>query len=394
MVEIMADVWKSYEKHFCKICDCWLSGHKRNILNHERSERHQNNLNHGMIRMKKRERDEENHSRDVERELKRITTAANAAVYGTGRTQTARTYERNPLEDNVMRPELMSDFSTMNPEALGSQTEFTMNDFGYGNLKGDVLVPGKPAVDENPYAPSFRFNAPAYQQPKSYELELKAIASQTTNNAKGGETEAEISTGELASLVENEIKNTVTEPYEFEGPKLSFELPADYRPPPSSFYESKVVQVIEDEEVTKAKLNTEVDPLTLETMGGNWMGGDVQEYYKRKTNRDGLEWSDKSSSKVPAAVRINADERLELLRKTNPEEALKYEIEVETLGDRKKLYREQNMLSEGKVQLLGDAGHLNRSDLNVVKKKVNLTTTAKGFKKRAAAPKPLQIGGD
>jgi len=405
----MADVWKSYEKHYCKICDCWLSGHKRNILNHERSERHQNNLNHGMLRMKKRERDDENHAREVERELKKITTAANAAVYGTGgngrnKGSFTKPFNRgNPLLDNVMNPELMNDFKSVNVGTLeGIDHDFTLDEFSHNTRSNNEgAVPEKPVIDENPYAPSFRFNAPAYQQPKSYEMELKAIASLVTKKESTDEKEP-VDLDNLVSLKEKELQDSIPEPYVFEGPKPTFELPPDYRPPPASFYESTVVGIINEEEEiveinnnnteTKNEIKRELDPLTLESMGGSWTGGDANEYYQKKIKREEhggifngnmINDSSNNNSKVPTAVRIDAEERLEMLRKTNPEEALKYEIEVETLGDRKKLYREQALISEGKITLSGDAGHLNRSDLNVVKKKINLTTTGKGFKKRA-----------
>jgi len=38
------DVWRSLERHYCEVCNCWMGGDRQSIMLHENARRHQNNV--------------------------------------------------------------------------------------------------------------------------------------------------------------------------------------------------------------------------------------------------------------------------------------------------------------------------------------------------------------
>ncbi|GAB68665.1 hypothetical protein PCYB_135390 [Plasmodium cynomolgi strain B] len=68
----MTDYWVSTKKHYCETCNCWLSGHKVNIKNHEKSARHIENLKKVISESFKRKEQETKEKEFLERELKKL----------------------------------------------------------------------------------------------------------------------------------------------------------------------------------------------------------------------------------------------------------------------------------------------------------------------------------
>ncbi|ANQ10728.1 Uncharacterized protein PCOAH_00051100 [Plasmodium coatneyi] len=68
----MTDYWVSTKKHYCETCNCWLSGHKVNIKNHEKSARHVENLKKVISESFKRKEQETKEKELLERELKKL----------------------------------------------------------------------------------------------------------------------------------------------------------------------------------------------------------------------------------------------------------------------------------------------------------------------------------
>ncbi|CAA9990582.1 conserved Plasmodium protein, unknown function [Plasmodium knowlesi strain H] len=68
----MTDYWVSSKKHYCETCNCWLSGHKVNIKNHEKSARHIENLKKVISESFKRKEQETKEKELLERELKKL----------------------------------------------------------------------------------------------------------------------------------------------------------------------------------------------------------------------------------------------------------------------------------------------------------------------------------
>eukprot|EP01071_Lankesteria_metandrocarpae_P005877 Lankesteria_metandrocarpae@DN4156_c0_g1_i1.p1 len=85
----MTEFWVSTPRHFCSICNCWLSGNRLNISNHENSERHVNNLQAYMRKARDRAQEKERNEQEVLRELHRVEAAALKTHLGIGPTCTA-----------------------------------------------------------------------------------------------------------------------------------------------------------------------------------------------------------------------------------------------------------------------------------------------------------------
>ncbi|EUD65865.1 hypothetical protein C922_03848 [Plasmodium inui San Antonio 1] len=68
----MTDYWVSTKKHYCETCNCWLSGHKVNIKNHEKSARHIENLKKVISESFKRKEQETKEKEVLEKELKKL----------------------------------------------------------------------------------------------------------------------------------------------------------------------------------------------------------------------------------------------------------------------------------------------------------------------------------
>ncbi|SCO69565.1 U1 small nuclear ribonucleoprotein C, putative [Plasmodium vivax] len=68
----MTDYWVSTKKHYCETCNCWLSGHRVNIKNHEKSARHIENLKKVISESFKRKEQETKEKEFLERELKKL----------------------------------------------------------------------------------------------------------------------------------------------------------------------------------------------------------------------------------------------------------------------------------------------------------------------------------
>ncbi|KJP88562.1 hypothetical protein AK88_01841 [Plasmodium fragile] len=68
----MTDYWVSTKKHYCATCNCWLSGHKVNIKNHEKSARHIENLKKVISESFKRKEQETKEKEFLERELRKL----------------------------------------------------------------------------------------------------------------------------------------------------------------------------------------------------------------------------------------------------------------------------------------------------------------------------------
>ncbi|KAI4835973.1 zinc finger protein [Plasmodium brasilianum] len=68
----MTDYWVSSKKHYCETCNCWISGHKVNIKNHERSTRHIENFKNLLNKSFKRREQETKDKEFIEKELKKL----------------------------------------------------------------------------------------------------------------------------------------------------------------------------------------------------------------------------------------------------------------------------------------------------------------------------------
>eukprot|EP00923_Selenidium_pygospionis_P001937 GHVN01003002.1.p1 GENE.GHVN01003002.1~~GHVN01003002.1.p1 ORF type:complete len:640 (+),score=161.99 GHVN01003002.1:54-1973(+) len=76
----MTDYWVSSERHHCKICECWTSGHPRNIDAHNKSDRHKANQQKAMTNMRNKEREKEREAAAVQAELAHVEKAARASA--------------------------------------------------------------------------------------------------------------------------------------------------------------------------------------------------------------------------------------------------------------------------------------------------------------------------
>ncbi|CAD2107630.1 hypothetical protein YYG_00712 [Plasmodium vinckei petteri] len=68
----MTEYWVSSKKHYCETCNCWLSGHKVNIKNHEKSARHIENFRKLLNESYKRKEEETKEQKFIEQELKKL----------------------------------------------------------------------------------------------------------------------------------------------------------------------------------------------------------------------------------------------------------------------------------------------------------------------------------
>ncbi|SPJ12422.1 U1 small nuclear ribonucleoprotein C, putative [Plasmodium sp. DRC-Itaito] len=68
----MTDYWVSSKKHYCETCNVWISGHKVNIKNHEKSSRHIENFNRLITESFKRKEKETQEKEFLEKELRRL----------------------------------------------------------------------------------------------------------------------------------------------------------------------------------------------------------------------------------------------------------------------------------------------------------------------------------
>ncbi|CDU85249.1 zinc finger protein, putative [Plasmodium yoelii] len=68
----MTEYWVSSKKHYCETCNCWLSGHKVNIKNHEKSARHIENFRRVLNESYKRKEEETKEKKFIEQELKKL----------------------------------------------------------------------------------------------------------------------------------------------------------------------------------------------------------------------------------------------------------------------------------------------------------------------------------
>eukprot|EP00915_Cephaloidophora_sp_WS-2016_P005709 GHVH01007570.1.p1 GENE.GHVH01007570.1~~GHVH01007570.1.p1 ORF type:complete len:447 (+),score=73.11 GHVH01007570.1:36-1343(+) len=421
----MADVWRSTERHFCKICDCWLSGHKRNVLAHERSARHLDNVNRGMINTKKRERDDEEHDKLLQRELRKMNQVAMEALNPSRVSKPLPSYhnratphrgaptqgEMQSISTATAAPNFVLESTVFEQLPSGCDTEsFNMDDFSYSAPTQSSIQKGSGPE----FAPSFRFNIPD-SHPRSIsaqekydeisKLAAKASAVKEVTSAVKQEKIVEVASAKAVEKSARCVSTKAKEPDESNKPKFSFDIPDDYVSPPASFYEESIVSNLVDEGEmcsvlpSAAAVDEEVNLVKKKS--------EKSQIYERSNTWDGSEWrqpknddliTESTHVNIPKAVKIDGETRLQILRQTNPEAALKYQIEMESLGDRQKLYREQILMSEGSISLQGDVGHLNRSDLNTVKKSVTLSGSSTGFKKRGkiktettVAPKVEQV---
>ncbi|CDJ60855.1 ww domain U1 zinc finger domain-containing protein, putative [Eimeria maxima] len=76
----MTERWVSQKKHYCQICNTWLSGHIMNIKKHEQSTRHLENARQQLKDAYQRHQDKQKHERLLERELQQMEAAAAAAM--------------------------------------------------------------------------------------------------------------------------------------------------------------------------------------------------------------------------------------------------------------------------------------------------------------------------
>ncbi|CRH04111.1 U1 small nuclear ribonucleoprotein C, putative [Plasmodium relictum] len=68
----MTDYWISTKKHYCETCNCWISGHKVNIKNHEKSSRHIENFKRLINESFKRKEKETKDKEFIEKELRKL----------------------------------------------------------------------------------------------------------------------------------------------------------------------------------------------------------------------------------------------------------------------------------------------------------------------------------
>ncbi|SBS97836.1 U1 small nuclear ribonucleoprotein C, putative [Plasmodium ovale curtisi] len=68
----MTEYWVSTKKHYCETCNCWISGHKVNIKNHEKSARHVENFKRLISESFKRKEQETKEKEFIEKELKKL----------------------------------------------------------------------------------------------------------------------------------------------------------------------------------------------------------------------------------------------------------------------------------------------------------------------------------
>eukprot|EP00396_MALV-II-16_sp_LP-1_P000201 gene201-34_t len=79
----MTEFWVSQAKHWCKVCERWVSGHARSIKLHEDSKFHKENAKIKDREMRQRKRDQDQEEASTVAELARMERAAHLAVYGT-----------------------------------------------------------------------------------------------------------------------------------------------------------------------------------------------------------------------------------------------------------------------------------------------------------------------
>lgn len=75
----MADYWKSYEKKYCDICKCWLSGNKASIEFHENGKSHQANVQRRLKDIQRKTRNQEKEEKKMNKNLGKIMRAAEEA---------------------------------------------------------------------------------------------------------------------------------------------------------------------------------------------------------------------------------------------------------------------------------------------------------------------------
>ncbi|VWU49222.1 U1 small nuclear ribonucleoprotein C, putative [Hepatocystis sp. ex Piliocolobus tephrosceles] len=68
----MSEYWISTKKHYCETCNCWVSGNKINIKNHEKGTRHIENFKKLISASYKRKEKEKQENEFIEKELKKF----------------------------------------------------------------------------------------------------------------------------------------------------------------------------------------------------------------------------------------------------------------------------------------------------------------------------------
>ncbi|CDJ53115.1 ww domain U1 zinc finger domain-containing protein, putative [Eimeria brunetti] len=76
----MTERWISQKKHYCQICNTWLSGHIVNVKKHEQSTRHLENARQQLKDAYQRHQDRQKQEKMLERELQQMEAAAAAAM--------------------------------------------------------------------------------------------------------------------------------------------------------------------------------------------------------------------------------------------------------------------------------------------------------------------------
>ncbi|CDJ63532.1 ww domain U1 zinc finger domain-containing protein, putative [Eimeria necatrix] len=76
----MTERWISQKKHYCQICNTWLSGHIVNVKKHEQSTRHLENARQQLKNAYQRHQDKQKQECLLQRELQRMEAAAAAAM--------------------------------------------------------------------------------------------------------------------------------------------------------------------------------------------------------------------------------------------------------------------------------------------------------------------------
>ncbi|OEH80572.1 ww domain u1 zinc finger domain-containing protein [Cyclospora cayetanensis] len=77
----MTERWVSQKKHYCQICNTWLSGHVMNVKKHEQSTRHLENARQQLSVAHQRHREKEQQERLLQKELQQMEAAAAAAMH-------------------------------------------------------------------------------------------------------------------------------------------------------------------------------------------------------------------------------------------------------------------------------------------------------------------------
>ena len=80
----MAEYWVASKKHYCKVCACWISGHKNNILMHEQGDAHKRAVFNQLKEARLREAGRQKEESKVLDQIKAIEAAAAASSAAAG----------------------------------------------------------------------------------------------------------------------------------------------------------------------------------------------------------------------------------------------------------------------------------------------------------------------